>query len=258
MIKRFLSLTAALAFSFQVQAADNIPKDPYESPMWEYLAEETFGDAKVIVDERVKIFAPVDAESNFQVPVSVDASALGEVEEIILMTDLNPFPIAARFYPMKAKPAFGTRVKLNEASVIHAIAKTKDGVWHMNGTFVMAEGGGCAAAPQQMASSDWADHLLEARGQIWQRGQNQRLRIHLNHPMDTGLSGDVPVFYVEEINVRDENGTIISRFEPKEPVSENPVLTLDFPDRSQPFLRVSGRDNNANEFDVNVPRHPES
>lgn len=239
-----------LSYTFQAQAG-TIAKDPFESPMWEYLAEETFGkEATVIVDERLKVFAPANAESNFQVPVSVDASHLGEVEEIVLMTDLNPFPIAARFFPMQAKPYFATRVKLNEGSAIHAIARTSDGIWHMNGRVVGAQGGGCTAGPQQMSQPDWADHLLEAKGRIWQRDNEQRVRLSLRHPMDTGLSGDVPVFIVEEINFRDGNGALLSRFEPKEPISENPVLTLDFPGRSTPYLRISGRDNNANEFDV--------
>lgn len=250
-MKRLVLSVFALMLHFPAQAG-NIPKDPYDSPMWEYLAEQSFGDEQVVVDKRVIIHAPKDAESNFQVPVSVDASALGQVDEIVLMTDLNPFPIAARFYPMKAKPFFATRVKLNEASVIHAIAKTPDGVWHMNGTFVMAEGGGCAASPQQMATADWADYLLEARGRIWQRGENQRMRLSLRHPMDTGLSGDVPVFYIEEINIQDENGATLSRFTPREPISENPVLTLDFDNRTAPSLRAVGRDNNGNEFDVTL------
>lgn len=250
-MKRFILTAFALSFAFHVEAG-NIPKDPYGSPMWEYLAEQTFGDATIVVDKRLQIHAPKNAESNFQVPVSVDASALGTVEEIVIMTDLNPFPIAARFFPMKAKPFVATRVKLNEASVIHAVAKTVDGVWHMNGTFVLAEGGGCAAAPQQMASEDWADHLLEAKGKIWQRANDQRMRLTLRHPMDTGLSGDVPVFYVEEINILDENAETISRFEPLEPISENPVLTLEFSNRSAATLRAMGRDNNANEFDVTL------
>ncbi|WP_419799432.1 MAG: quinoprotein dehydrogenase-associated SoxYZ-like carrier [Terasakiella sp.] len=242
-------LLTVLSFSAQ---AGNIAKDPLNSPMWEYLAEETFGEnATIIVDENLKVFAPTNAESNFQVPVSVDASALGKVEEIVLMTDLNPFPIAVRFFPMQAKPYFATRVKLNEGSVIHAIAKTPDGIWRMNGTFVSAQGGGCTTGPQQTAQADWADHLLEAKGRMWQRGDSERIRFSLRHPMDTGLSGDVPVFIIEEINFKDANGLLLSRFELKEPISENPVLTLDFPKGTAP-LRISGRDNNANEFDVKV------
>ncbi len=247
---QFLSIFL-LVVSCQAQAG-SIPEDPYDSPMWDYLAEETFGDAKIVVDHRVRINAPENAENNFQVPVSVDASDLGTVEEIVLMTDLNPFPIAARFFPMKAKPYFGVRVKLNEASVIHAVARTSDGVWHMNGTYVQAEGGGCAAPPQQMASADWADHLLEARGRVWQHADHQRMRLSLRHPMDTGLSGDVPVFFIEEINIRGSDGSVISRFMPKEPVSENPVLTLEFPGRTSSNLNVFGRDNNANLFDVTL------
>ena len=122
---KMLLATATLLLGSLPAWAGNIPQDPYGSPMWEYLAEETFGlDATIKVDRRIKVLAPVDAESNFQVPVSVDATALGEVTKIVLMTDLNPFPIAATFYPMEAKPYFATRVKLNEASVIHAIAQT--------------------------------------------------------------------------------------------------------------------------------------
>ncbi|WP_069189999.1 quinoprotein dehydrogenase-associated SoxYZ-like carrier [Candidatus Terasakiella magnetica] len=251
-MRKLLSLCALGLWATTAQAG-SIPKDPWQSPMWEYLAEDTFGEkAEISIDNRIKIYVPLDAEDNFQVPVSVDASALGKVEEIVLMTDLNPFPIAARFYPKSAKPYFATRVKLNEGSVIHAIARTPDGKWHMTGSFVRADGGGCAAPSVQMASSDWSDHLLEVQGKVWaQKDGYNRLRLRIRHPMDTGLSGNVATFIIEEVNVFDQNDKLLARFEPKEPVSEDPVLTFELPKSSGP-LRVTGRDNNGNDFDIKV------
>lgn len=249
---RILLAGAVLLTLMNISHGADIPPDPQNSPMWEYLAKQTLGDAPIKVDNRLQVTTPHNAESNFQVPVAIDARALGEVEEIILMVDLNPFPIALYFYPHQASPYLATRVKLNEASAVRVLARTTDGVWHMNATFVDAEGGGCSAPPQQMADANWADHLLEAKGRIWQRGQNQRVRLSLRHPMDTGLSGDIPVFIIQNILLKDEDGTLLGQIKPKEPVSENPVFTLDFANRTQPSILAMGRDNNANEFNVRL------
>ncbi|WP_135078798.1 quinoprotein dehydrogenase-associated SoxYZ-like carrier [Terasakiella sp. SH-1] len=252
-MKRFLASTIISLCALSHAHAGSIPKDPWQSPMWEYLAAETFGKtADIRVDERIKIYAPLNAESNFTVPVSVDASGIKGVEEIVLLTDLNPFPIAARFYPKSAKAYFATQVKLNEGSVIHAVAKLPDGSWAMSGTFVWAQGGGCAAPSVQMASSDWSDHLLEVQAKVWPTDDNHnRLRLRIRHPMDTGLSGNVATFILEEVNVYDAEENLLTRFEPKEPISEDPIFTFELP-KTTGNLRITGRDNNGNEFDVKV------
>ncbi|MCG7949504.1 MAG: thiosulfate oxidation carrier complex protein SoxZ, partial [Candidatus Thiodiazotropha taylori] len=64
------------------------------------------------------------------------------------------------------------------------------------------------------------------------------------HPMDTGLVAGIPAFYLEQLEIRESGGDLISRLSLFEPIAENPVLTLDLPKLKQ--LTMDGRDNNGN------------
>ena len=78
-----------------------------------------------------------------------------------------------------------------------------------------------------------------------------RVRLRIIHPMDTGLMAGVPAFHLEEVVLKDDAGKRLMRLEISQPVSENPVFTLNR-GAVQGSLMVSGRDNNGNMFDVRV------
>ena len=79
-----------------------------------------------------------------------------------------------------------------------------------------------------------------------------RLRVRVMHPMDTGLVGGIPAFYVNKLSVRDEQGTELLRLNTYEPVSENPVFSFDFAGRKLGVLRLVGSDNNGNRLDSRI------
>jgi sulfur-oxidizing protein SoxY len=68
------------------------------------------------------------------------------------------------------------------------------------------------------------------------------------HPMDTGLVAGIPAFYLDELEFLSAEGVLLMRVQPFEPVSENPVFTLQqgAPGR----VRTMGRDNNGNRFEA--------
>ena len=71
------------------------------------------------------------------------------------------------------------------------------------------------------------------------------------HPMDTGLVAGTPAFFLEEINFTDSAGKHLMRVQPYEPVSENPVFTLNRGLDDGPVV-TSGRDNNGNVFKARI------
>ena len=87
---------------------------------------------------------------------------------------------------------------------------------------------------------------------MWKDGQNQRLRLRIMHPMDTGLAPGIPAFFIEQLAVVDDKGAPMLQLETFEPLSENPVFSFDLPDLGQDALRVVGRDNNGNRIDAKV------
>ncbi len=226
--------------------------DPLDSSMWSDIRKTVFDSAAVQFDSRVKVIAPASAENPMQVPVTVDASALPGVVEVLVVADFNPIALALRFYP-EAAPAFlGFRLKLQQSSPVRAAARTGDGVWHVGGTWVNTVGGGCTAPSAAGASREWQRRLNEVSGRQWSEGPNAgRLRMRIVHPMDTGLIAGTPAFFLQEIDFSDAAGRRLMRVQPHEPVSENPVFTLNRGPGDGP-VEASGRDNNGNVFQARI------
>lgn len=229
--------------------------DPLGSSRWQDMRRELFRDAAVRFDARVSVTAPPNAEDPLNVPVSVDASALPDVREVVVFADFNPIVKVLSFAPVDAIATLGFRLKLQQSSPIRAAARTGDGVWHVGGAWVRTHGGGCTLPSVGSASPLWQQHLNEVSGRVWHGvGPGERLRLRVIHPMDTGLAAGIPSFHIEDLLVSAADGRPLMRIHPFEPVSENPVFTLDLHKGTSASgaLRVSGRDNNGNRIDAGV------
>ncbi len=222
--------------------------DPLASARWADMQKAFLADSPVLFDPRVKVVAPSVAENPLQVPVTVDARALPEVREVIVFADFNPIVEIMRFYPDGAPAYLGFRVKLQQSTPVRAAVRTADGVWHVGGTWVETVGGGCTAPSLGGGSTEWQRRLNEVSARQWTEGPNAgRVRLRIVHPMDTGLVAGTPAFYLEEIDFSDAAGRHLMRVQTHEPVSENPVFTLNRGTGNGP-LEASGRDNNGNTF----------
>lgn len=231
------------------------PADPFGSVMWDYIAERQFPGETIVFDDRVRVLAPANAENQFEVPVTVEAAGIGEVVEIRIIADLNPLPHVLTYHPVDAEPFIGFRIKLEQASVVHAAARTADGVWHVGGAVVEAAGGGCTAPARAHSEAGWMSRLGEARALALREETGAvRLAMKIRHPMDSGLADGVPLFLLRDLSATDDRGTLLARFELLESVAENPALVI------RPRLggaagtiAVSGRDTEGNLYDFVVP-----
>ena len=225
--------------------------DPLASARWEDMRRAFLAEAPMVFDPRVKVIAPSTAENPMQVPVSVDASGLPGVQEVVVFADFNPIVQVLRFYPQAAPAFLGFRVKLQQSTPVRAAVRTADGVWHVGGTWVNTVGGGCTAPSAAAASPEWQQRLNEVSGRQWTEGPNAgRLRLRIVHPMDTGLVAGTPAFFLEEINFKSTAGQPLMRVQTYEPVAENPVFTLQ--GAGQGEVEASGRDNNGNLFKARI------
>jgi len=231
-------------------SAEEIPEDPLGSIQWDDMYRAYLSEHKVVFDDRVKVMAPEFAEDSMNVPVSVDASKLTGIREILLFAEFNPIPKILKFFPVSSKAVFSFRFKIQQASPVRAAVLTSDNVWHVGGVWIDAAGGGCTTASDDRLGGDWADHLGEISAGVWNRNDSIRTKIAINHPMDTGLVAGIPAFYLEKIDVTDDEGKLLLRIEPFEPVQENPVFTLDV--SKSAVINIEAVDNNANEFSARV------
>lgn len=235
-----------------VGAAAGEAGDPLDSARWQDMVRTVLARAPVSFDARVKVIAPLTADDPLQVPVMVDASGLDAVEEVVVFADFNPITEILRFYPEAAVALLGFRVKLQQTTPVRAAARTADGVWHVGGVWVDTVGGGCSAPSAGSVSAEWQSILNEVSGRQWSDGPSAgRVRLRIVHPMDTGLVAGTPAFHLEEVEVRDDAGRRLMRLRLFEPVSENPVFTLQRRAGRGP-LEARGRDNNGNSFSARI------
>jgi sulfur-oxidizing protein SoxY len=243
-----LSLTLATPATYAAQ------DDPLRSHRWPDMQAAYIGAGTMMFDAAVRVSAPQRAEDSLNVPIGVEV-ALEDVEEILVIADYNPIIKVLQFYPKGlAKPVLSFRMKLQQSSPVRALARTKDGVWHVGGVWVEASGGGCTAPSTGRVKGDWAERLNEVRARIFPQPEQERLKLSIRHPMDTGLAPGIPAFYIEKLTLRAAQGEALFDLLLFEPVSENPVLTFDLANGARGALTLSGVDNNGNKIDQEIAR----
>jgi sulfur-oxidizing protein SoxY len=230
-------------------------QDPFSSFMWPAYRERFLGDAPVVFDERVRVEAPAFAEDSGQVPLSVDASALEEsgepISQMIAWVDLNPIPRLFTYTPMNHGLAkLSLNIRLEQASAVRVAAKQGD-TWYVGGTFIDAEGGGCTTPGIANADNAWEKTFGELQGRLFANDDEQRLRVRLSHPMDSGLIPSQPAFYVQGFELLNAQGQQVATLDIEASVSANPTLGLHM--RPAPGGYVIGaRDNNGNRFSLGL------
>jgi sulfur-oxidizing protein SoxY len=248
-MKKILLLVLCSTFTF-ITYANELPKDPLGSVQWNDMYNAFLKGHPAVFDERIKLIAPDFAEDPMNVPVAIDASALDNVEQMVVFADFNPIPLLAKYYPTNAKASLSLRFKIQQASPVR-VAVLRKGVWHVAGLWVNSGGGGCTVASVGRLVGDWADYLGNTYGKRWSYKETNRIRFLIHHPIDTGLLPGIPAFYIEDIDFSDSQGKELARIELYEPINENPVLSFDFNQADgSSTIYMTGSDNNGNEFEA--------
>lgn len=234
------------------RAADEFDGDPFRSYPWIDMRREYLAGGPVVYDPQVVVQAPAFAEDPMNVPVSVKVgAALGPIQQVVVLVDRNPIRRVLAFFPVHALPSVAFRFKLEQASPVRAAAQTSDGVWHVGGTWVDSGGGGCTVSGATRKDGSWSRTLGEVSGRLFPAAAGEpasgaRLRLRVMHPMDTGLVGGVPAFFINHLSVRDGDDHELARLQTWQPVSENPVFSFDFARPPAGGVHVVGTDNDGN------------
>ncbi|HMW22549.1 MAG TPA: quinoprotein dehydrogenase-associated SoxYZ-like carrier [Burkholderiaceae bacterium] len=260
-------LVQAAGPAAKAAAADPYEGDPFQSLPWGDMRREYLGGERAVFDERVTVRGPAFAEDPMNVPISVAVRDLTDIERIVILVDRNPIRRVLEYQPMSALPVVSFRFKLEQASPVRAAVRTRDGLWHVGGAWVDSAGGGCTVSGATRKDGSWTQTLGLVSGKVFESAAGTsstpapaatpvpgaaRLRLRVMHPMDTGLVGGIPAFYVNRLSVRDGADRELLRLSTYEPVSENPVFSFDFPQRPEGTLRIVGTDNNGNRIDARL------
>ncbi len=224
--------------------------DPLNSVMWREMHALLLNNQPVVFDDRVVVHAPASAEDSLNVPVKVDATALGKVKRLIVFADLNPIPRILEMEPNLIRPLISFNFKVQQATPLRAAALGADGVWHVGGVLLDAAGGGCTQPSVGSGSVDWSEQLGNVSARVWPNSEGQRVKLRLMHPMDTGLADSIPAFYIERIDLSNTEGQSLAVIHLYEPVAENPTLTLELVQRGE--VHLSAMDNNGTHIQARV------
>ncbi|MEX3777136.1 quinoprotein dehydrogenase-associated SoxYZ-like carrier, partial [Pseudomonas sp. MYb118] len=176
----------------------------------------------------------------------------GQVVRILAWAELNPLLKIVDFQPQAGVlPWLSLRIRIEQATPLRAAVQTRDGLWHVGSTLIDAAGGGCTAPSVVRTEPGWEERLGQVLGGRYPRGEFNRLRVQVSHPMDNGLVSGIPEFFINHAELRAEDDRVLARLELFPAVSENPNLAFDVEGAGQTRLML--RDNSGNEFDAAIP-----
>lgn len=250
------SLSAVPLSSWGAPAEDHTGGDPLNSMQWPLIRDAYMGEGvQYAFNPAIVVKGPPFAEDAMAVPIMLDTRALvaqgHEIERIEVAADRNPIPHVLTFYPERALPVLAFRFRMEQASPVRAMVKTRAGLWFVGHTWVDAAGGGCTVPGASRKNGSWSRTLNQVQAKIFPNaldGSGTRLRVRVMHPMDTGLVSGIPSFHLEELVLRDDQEQALARLEMHEPISENPLITFELGHAVQGQINLSGRDNNGNTF----------
>jgi sulfur-oxidizing protein SoxY len=261
MSNQFNSLFAriALAVSGLVLVASAQAGDP---EVWSRIRASLFQDRPIVEasGDFLRLDAPNRAEDAAVVPISIHTgipqTAGQYVQNTWLIIDQNPSPIAAKFAftQSSGQADIETRVRVNEYTLIRAVAELNDGSLHMVSKFVKASGGCSAPAGKDPAEALASLGKMKVRveGDV-SPGKPTLAQLMISHPNDSGLAFDqmsrnfTPAHFVREINVTYAGKTVMTA-EVDISISENPNFRFYFVPNGTGELAVEAVDSQDLKF----------
>lgn len=229
-----LALGLVLFASLPARAAEDAAA---RAARWDNLRHVVFGD-RVLHDGTgvIALEAPTRAMDAALVPVAITLSGAKPVKAVYLLVDGNPSPLAGTFHfgPAIDPHLLKTRVRVEQYTLMHAVAETTDGELFVTERFVKAAGGCSAPAgsDQALALREIGRMKLTLTGDPVP-GQPELAELLIRHPNNNGMQMDqltrnyIPARYIQTIHVT-YNDRLVFDFDADISLSEDPALTFAF------------------------------
>ena len=145
-VSRTRSLLARLAFfplAFAICLAPTTAMSLEETASpptgaWEFLRTQFYGDREIgVVDEEfMRLEAPANTPDPAATPLTLHfgKGAVGNIKQVRLIIDNNPSPLSAHitFGPRADTRSIKLRVRVDEYTLMHAVAETQDGQLYLS------------------------------------------------------------------------------------------------------------------------------
>ena len=230
---------------------------------WQDLKHAVFGERAVTDDSAMVVLdAPARAQDAALVPIAVtlrDGTAPADkVTAIYIIVDENPSPLAGTFHfgPLADPRSLRTRVRVDQYTMMHAVAETADGRLLATSRFVKAAGGCSAPSTKdpQLAAARLGKMKARLEGDApLVEGRAATVQLLISHPNNNGMQVDqlshnfIPARFIQDIDVR-YGDQLIFKVDTDISLSEDPVITFGFMPRGAGPLRVRMLDSKRTVF----------
>jgi sulfur-oxidizing protein SoxY len=266
---RTLALAAVLILGLGAPAMAE-EDEAARAERWQDLKHAIFGDRPVVDGTGViALEAPSRALDAATVPIGVSlpgggtALVSGKVVALWLVVDGNPSPLAGtfRFGPAADPRSLKTRVRVDQYTLIHAVAETEDGRLFAAERFVKAAGG-CSAPSSKdpkLAMSRLGQMRLRLEGEEQPiGGRVVTANLLISHPNNNGMQVDqlthnfIPPRYIQDITIRYGEKLVLS-VDADISLSEDPAITFGLRLDGAGPVRVDVRDSTQANFHHEFP-----
>lgn len=240
--------------------AQSTDDDAARAARWQELQQAFFGDRPLSDGAGViTLEAPKRALDAALVPIAITTAADQDVTGISLVIDDNPGPLAAKvsFGPAGDPSFLALRVRVNQYTLMHAVAETADGRLLETVKFVKAAGGCSAPVGENEAASlaEIGRMKLRLNGEAV-AGRPVEAQLMIRHPNFNGMQMDqltrlyTPMRFVQVVDVRFEGADVL-HLEGDISLSTDPVIGFRFVPAALPGkLTVTVRDSDNATFDA--------
>ena len=243
--------------------------DPSRIERWSALREALFGKRQVMDGTAViKLDAPPRALDAALVPLTLNVVGGKLVKGVYLVIDNNPSPLAGHitFGPKADSSTLKLRVRVNEYTLIHAIAEGQDGALYGVAKFVKAAGG--CSAPAGADESEALRNLGLMKMRLlgpFAPGKTLQAQLMVRHPNFNGMQMNqitrmyTPARFIKSTEVSYE-GASVFHLDSDISMSTDPVVTFGFVPHGKGKLAVRVVDSEDKSFDqtFEVPGAPEA
>ena len=272
-MKAFLLACVLGLASLPAHAAED---EAARAARWQDLRHAVFGDRSLADGAGVvALEAPYRAEDAALVPITVTTEPAGntaadKIKALYILVDGNPSPLAGVFHfgPLADPHMLKTRVRVDQYTLMHAVAETEDGRLFVAERFVKAAGG-CSAPSlkdPKLAMSRMGQMRLRVEGEpggepAFGGGQAETVQLLVSHPNNNGMQVDqlthnfVPARFIQDLDVT-YGGQEVFKLDADISLSEDPAITFALVPPGPGTLDVKVEDSSKTTFEHTFPLLP--
>jgi sulfur-oxidizing protein SoxY len=209
----------------------------------------------------LQIDAPPRALDAALVPIGITVAPGTQVKTLTLVIDDNPAPVAAsvHFGPLADPQLLKLRVRVDQYTLLHAVAELSDGSLIATSRFIKAAGG-CSApgtTDQAAAAARIGRMKLFVQGAP-EPGKTLQAEVLISHPNNNGMQMDpvtrlyTPARYVQTVTISQAGQTILT-MDGDISLSEDPAITFAFHPTGSAPLDVVAVDSIKTVFHRSLP-----